>query len=46
MAKIALIGAGSLVFSRVLVNDILSTPVLQNSELALMSRTAKKLEWV
>jgi alpha-galactosidase len=46
MAKIALIGAGSLVFTRVLVNDILSTPALRNSELVLMSRTAKKLGWV
>lgn len=43
MAKIAMIGAGSVVFCKTLCMDILSTPALQDSEICLMSRTAKKL---
>jgi len=42
--KIALIGAGSLVFCKTLVSDILATPALQGAELRLMSRTKPKIE--
>ncbi len=42
-SKIAMIGAGSIVFCRTLLNDILSTPALADSEIALMSRTEPKL---
>lgn len=45
MPKIALIGAGSLVFTKTLVLGILATPALQGCELALMSRTRKRLGW-
>lgn len=41
--KIAMVGAGSIVFCRTLLNDILSTPALADSEIALMSRTEPKL---
>jgi len=34
--KIALIGAGSVVFTRNLINDVLSFPALQGSEISLM----------
>lgn len=44
MPKIAMIGAGSMVFCKTLVNDILATEALQNSEICLMSRTREKLE--
>ncbi|MDP6778153.1 MAG: alpha-galactosidase [Candidatus Latescibacteria bacterium] len=43
MPKIAMIGAGSLVFCKTLSMDILSTPALQDSEICLMSRTRRKL---
>jgi alpha-galactosidase len=36
MAKITLIGAGSVVFTRNLCSDILLTPVLQDSTISLM----------
>ena len=39
-----MIGAGSMVFCKTLSMDILATPVLKNSELALMSRTRPKLD--
>ncbi len=42
-AKIAMIGAGSIVFCKTLVSDILATPALADSELVLMSRTEPKL---
>ncbi|MHC1695240.1 MAG: hypothetical protein AB9835_08205 [Eubacteriales bacterium] len=42
--KIALIGAGSLVFCRTLLNDMLQTPVLDGCEFALMSPTISKIE--
>lgn len=42
--KIALIGAGSHVFTRRLVNDILLTPALQEAEVALMDIDARRLE--
>ncbi len=38
-----MIGAGSIVFCRTLLNDILATPALADSEIALMSRTEPKL---
>ncbi len=44
MAKIAMIGAGSIVFCKTLLMDILATPALKDSELRLMSRTMPKLE--
>lgn len=42
--KIAMIGAGSVVFCKTLMNDILATPSLADSEFALMSRTEPKLK--
>jgi len=44
MAKIAMIGAGSLVFCETLVKDILATDVLKESEICLMNRTKPKLD--
>ena len=44
MTKIALIGAGSLVFARSLCNDILSTPALRDSTLALVDIDPRRLE--
>ena len=44
MAKIAMIGAGSIVFCKTLVNDLLATDALKGSTFALMSRTWPKLE--
>ena len=44
MAKIAMIGAGSMVFCKTLTNDILATPALQDSEICLMNRTQPKLD--
>jgi len=41
--KIAMIGAGSVVFCKTLISDILATPALQDSEFALMSPTESKL---
>ena len=44
MPKIAMIGAGSIVFCKTLIMDILATPSLRDSEFRLMSRTRPKLE--
>ena len=44
MAKIAMIGAGSLVFCKTLSMDILATEALADSELCLMNRTQPKLD--
>jgi alpha-galactosidase len=44
MAKIAMIGAGSLIFCKTLTMDILATDALKDSELRLMSRTRPKLD--
>ncbi len=41
--KIAMIGAGSVVFCKTLMSDIMATPALAASEFALMSRTEPKL---
>jgi alpha-galactosidase len=44
MPKITLIGAGSTVFTRNLCSDILLTPALQESTIALMDIDAERLE--
>src|SRR5262249_46650723 len=44
MPKIALIGAGSLVFTRNLCSDILLVPSLQGSTIVLMDIDARRLE--
>ena len=44
MPKIAMIGAGSLVFCKTLSMDILATEALRDSEICLMSRTRPKLD--
>ncbi|MBN1553390.1 MAG: alpha-galactosidase [Phycisphaerae bacterium] len=43
MPKIAMIGAGSIIFCKTLLNDILATPVLADSDIVLMNRTEPKL---
>jgi hypothetical protein len=45
MPKITLIGAGSVVFTRNLCSDILLTPALQESTIALMDIDPKRLAW-
>jgi alpha-galactosidase len=42
--KVAMIGAGSVVFCKLLMSDIMATPSLSGSEFALMSRTWPKLK--
>jgi len=44
MTKIALIGAGSVVFARILIGDILLTPALRDSTVALMDIDPDRLE--
>jgi alpha-galactosidase len=44
MPKIALVGAGSYVFARRLVTDLLTWPSLQDATIALMDLDASKLE--
>ena len=44
MAKIALIGAGSIIFCKTLLNDMFGTPALKGSTYALMGPTLWKLE--
>lgn len=46
MPKIAMIGAGSIVFCKTLMMDIMATPSLRDSEFRLMSRTMPKLKRV
>jgi alpha-galactosidase len=41
--KVAMIGAGSLVFGRTLLNDMLGTPALEGTTYALMSPTETRL---
>ena len=41
--KIAMIGAGSVVFCKTLMSDIMATPVLADSEFALMAPTETRL---
>lgn len=45
MPKITLVGAGSVVFTRNLCSDILLTPALQESTIALMDIDPKRLAW-
>ncbi len=42
--KIAMIGAGSVIFCKTLMSDIMATPALADSEFALMSPTPTKLK--
>ena len=44
MAKIAMIGAGSLVFCKTLLSDFLATPALAGSEYRLMALTHRRLD--
>ena len=44
MAKIAMIGAGSLVFCKTLLSDFMLTPALEGSEYCLMALTHKRLD--
>ncbi|HWQ91150.1 MAG TPA: alpha-galactosidase [Clostridia bacterium] len=44
MAKIAMIGAGSLVFCKTLMSDFLATPALAGSEYCLMALTHTRLD--
>jgi len=44
MAKIAMIGAGSLVFCKTLMSDFLATPALRGSEFRLMALTRTRLD--
>ena len=44
MAKIAMIGAGSLVFCKTLMSDFLATPALSGSEFRLMALSHKRLD--
>jgi alpha-galactosidase len=46
MAKIAFIGAGSFGFTRTLVKDILTFPLLADAELALMDIDPERLEYI
>ncbi len=45
MTKITFIGAGSLGFTRELVRDILTFPLLEASTISLMDIDAERLEW-
>jgi alpha-galactosidase len=45
MTKIAFIGAGSLEFTRSLVRDILTFPLLQDATISLMDISAERLEF-
>jgi len=44
MARIAMIGAGSMIFCKTLAMDIFATEALRDSEIRLMSRTRPKLD--
>lgn len=44
MAKIAMIGAGSLIFCKTLMSDFLATPALAGSEYRLMALTHRRLD--
>lgn len=46
MAKIAFIGAGSFGFTRTLVKDILTFPLLQDATIALMDIDAERLDYI
>ncbi len=42
MAKVAIIGAGSIVFCKTLIQDILATPGLEDTEFALMAPSTRR----
>ena len=44
MAKVAIVGAGSIIFCKTLLNDMFATPALKGSTFALMGPTMWKLE--
>jgi len=44
MPKIAMIGAGSIVFCKTLMSDLLATPCLKGSEYALMAPSHRRLD--
>ena len=46
MARIAFIGAGSFGFTRGLVRDILTFPLLRDSTLVLMDVNAERLKYI
>jgi len=46
MAKVAFIGAGSFGFTRKLVTDMLSFPLLRDAEIALMDISDERLEYI
>ncbi|HAL46679.1 MAG: alpha-galactosidase [SAR202 cluster bacterium] len=46
MPKIAIIGAGSVVFTRRLLGDVLSFPSIRDSEISLMDIDAERLEMI
>jgi alpha-galactosidase len=46
MAKVAIIGAGSIVFCKTLILDILATPGLQDTEFALMAPSTRRTPYV
>lgn len=46
MAKVAIIGAGSIVFCKTLMLDILATPGLEGTEFALMAPTTRRTSQV
>jgi len=46
MTKIAFIGAGSFGFTRKLVNDVLTFPLLQDATLSLMDIDAERLDYI
>lgn len=46
MAKVAIIGAGSIVFCKTLMQDILATPGLEDTEFALMAPSTARTSQV
>ncbi len=46
MAKVAFIGAGSFGFTRTLVKDLLTFPLLEDATIALMDIDPERLEWI
>ncbi len=42
MAKVAIIGAGSIIFCKTLMQDIMATPGLEATEFALMAPSRKR----
>ena len=46
MSKVAIIGAGSIVFCKTLILDILATDGLENTEFALMAPTTRRTPYV